>query len=66
MRVNYGLNKVRFPAPVIAGSRIRTRSLLQSAEGVGKAVQVICRITVEIAGNDKPACSAEYIARVYP
>lgn len=66
MRVNYGLNKVRFPAPVIAGSRIRARSLLQSAEAVGTAVQIIYRITVEIEGCDKPACVAEYMARVYP
>jgi len=66
MRVNYGLNRVRFPAPVIVGSQIRARSLLQSAEKSGEAVQIIYRITVEIAGSDKPACSAEYIARVYP
>lgn len=66
MRVNYGLNKVRFPAPVIVSSRIRARSLLQSAEEVGQAVQIIYQITVEIEGCDKPACVAEYIARVYP
>jgi len=66
MRVNYGLNKVRFPAPVIVGSRIRARSLLQSAELVGQAAQIIYQITVEIEGCDKPACVAEYIARVYP
>lgn len=66
MRVNYGLNKVRFPSPVIVGSRIRARSLLQSAEEVGQAVQIIYQITVEIEGCDKPACVAEYIARVYP
>lgn len=66
MRVNYGLNKVRFPAPVIVGSRIRARSLLQSAEEVGKAVQIIYQITVEIEGCGKPASVVEFIARVYP
>jgi acyl dehydratase len=65
MRVNYGLNRVRFPAPVLAGSRIRARSLLQAVEQVGEAVQIIYLITVEIEGGDKPACVAEFIARVY-
>ncbi len=65
MRVNYGLNKVRFPAPVRAGSRIRARTVLRSAEKAGEAVQITYLITVEIEGADRPACVAEYIARVY-
>ena len=64
-RVNYGLNRVRFPAPVRAGSRIRARTLLQCAEKVGDAVQISYLITVEIEGGDKPACVAEYLARLY-
>jgi len=66
MRLNYGLNKVRFPAPVIVGSRIRARTMLESAEKVHHAVQIIYLITVEIENSDKPACFAEFIARVYP
>jgi acyl dehydratase len=65
MRLNYGLNRVRFPAPVVVGSSIRARTLLQSAEKIDKAVQIIYHITVEIEGGDKPACVAEFIARVY-
>ena len=65
MRVNYGLNRVRFPAPVVVGSRIRARTVLHDIEKVGEAVQIIYSITVEIEGSDKPACVAEFIARVY-
>jgi acyl dehydratase len=65
LRVNYGLNRVRFPAPVLAGSRIRARTLLHALEQVGEAVQITYLITVEIEGGDKPACVAEFIARVY-
>jgi acyl dehydratase len=65
MRVNYGLNRVRFPAPVVASSRIRARTVLQDIEKAGEAVQITYLITVEIEGGDKPACVAEFIARVY-
>ena len=65
MRVNYGLNRVRFPAPVVVGSRIRARTVLQDIEKAGEAVQITYLITVEIEGGDKPACVAEFIARVY-
>lgn len=66
MRVNYGLDRVRFPAPVIVGSRIRARTFLKGVAMVGEAVQVAYLITVEIEGHDKPACVAEFIARLYP
>jgi acyl dehydratase len=65
MRVNYGLNRVRFPAPVRVGSRIRARTVLHAAEKTGEAVQITYLITVEIDGGAKPACVAEFIARVY-
>jgi len=65
MRVNYGLNRVRFPAPVVVGSRIRARTVLHAAEKAGEAVQITYLITVEIDGEAKPACVAEFIARVY-
>ncbi len=65
-RVNYGLNKVRFPAPVKVGSRLRARTLIQSVEEVSKGMQICYLITVEIEGQQKPACVAEFLARVYP
>jgi acyl dehydratase len=65
LRVNYGLDRVRFPAPVLAGSRIRARTLLQQVVKAGEAVQITYLITVEIEGGGKPACVAEFIARVY-
>lgn len=65
-RVNYGLNKLRFPSPVRVGSSIRARTVIQQAEAIGEGVQIIYRITVEIEGVEKPACVAEFVARVYP
>jgi acyl dehydratase len=66
LRLNYGLNRVRFPAPVLVGSRIRSRMTVKKLEQTGEGVQFTYLITVEIEGNDKPACVAEFLARVYP
>jgi acyl dehydratase len=65
LRVNYGLNRVRFPAPVTAGSRVRAHTVLQSVARVGAAVEIIYLLTVEIEGSPKPACVAESIVRLY-
>lgn len=65
-RVNYGLNRVRFPAPVRAGSRIRARSTLLDFEPLPTGVQIVYLLTVEIDGQVKPACIAESVVRVYP
>ncbi|SEA00072.1 Acyl dehydratase [Desulfuromusa kysingii] len=65
-RVNYGLNRVRFPAPVKVGAKIRARTTIQSAEQIGGAVQICYIITIDIQGENKPACSAEFLARLYP
>ncbi|SHI97270.1 Acyl dehydratase [Malonomonas rubra DSM 5091] len=65
-RVNYGLNKVRFPSPVKVGSRLRARTVIDQVDEVKKGVQICYRITVEIDGSEKPACVAEFLARVYP
>ena len=65
-RVNYGLNRVRFPAPVKAGANIRARTTIKSVEEVKNAVQICYLMTIEIEGEDKPACSAEFLARLYP
>ena len=66
MGLNYGLNKVRFPAVVPAGSRIRGKGELISVEAQKGAVQTVIRITVEVEGNAKPACIAEAISLWYP
>jgi len=66
LRVNYGLEKVRFPAPVVTGSRVRARTVVTGVEAVAGGVQIAYRITVEIEGGDKPACVAEQLFRLYP
>jgi acyl dehydratase len=66
MGVNYGCEKVRFPAPVKAGARIRGRGEVVAAEPVkGDGVQVTVRISVEIEGSDKPGCVVDTISRLY-
>ena len=65
-RVNYGLNKVRFPAPVKVGANIRARTEIVAAQEIKGAVQITYQIRVEIEGEEKPACSAEFLARVFP
>lgn len=65
-RVNYGLNRVRFPAPVKVQSRIRARTQLLSAELVDEAIEIVYRMTVDIEGESKPACVAEQVFRVFP
>jgi acyl dehydratase len=62
MSVNYGLNKVRFPAPVPVGSRLRAHLKLLGCDAIEDGLQV----TVEREGGDKPVCVAETLARLYP
>jgi acyl dehydratase len=65
MGVNYGWNKVRFPAPVPAGSRIRASIETLSVDELGGGWhQVVQRWTVEVEGNEKPACVAESVGRL--
>jgi acyl dehydratase len=59
--VNYGVNRVRFPAPLPAGSRIRARFTVESVEQVAHGERVVFRATVEREGGDKPVCSAELV-----
>ncbi|MAE94945.1 MAG: dehydratase [Deltaproteobacteria bacterium] len=67
MGVNYGTDKVRFPAPVPVGSRIRGVGELVAAEEVkGGAVQATVRITVEIEGSERPGCVVDTISRFVP
>lgn len=66
LRVNYGLNKVRFPAPVKPGDRLRAHTTVLGAEPAGEGVEISYQLTVEIEGNPKPACVAEQLVRVFP
>jgi acyl dehydratase len=65
MSVNYGLNRVRFPSPVRAGSRIRAQFVLRSLKELPDAIEAIFDATVEIEGSDKPCCVAEWVVRYY-
>lgn len=65
MGVNYGLNKVRFPAPVPVGSKVRSRTTVVSVEDIAGGAQVTWLVTVEREGGDKPVCVAESISRRY-
>lgn len=67
MGVNYGLNKVRFTAPVPVGSRLRGRMKLLAAEAIaGDGMQMTWEMTVEREGSAKPVCVAESLVRRYP
>ena len=63
MALNYGLNKLRFPAPVPVGSKVRLTADLLDVEDVAGGVQVTYRLTFEVDGQDKPACVAEAVYR---
>jgi len=65
MGVNYGLNKVRFPAPVPVGSRVRAHVRLLSVDDVPGGVQVVTQVTIEREGGDKPVCVADSVSRLY-
>ncbi|MYV52831.1 MaoC family dehydratase [Streptomyces sp. SID3212] len=65
MGVNYGTNKVRFPAPVPVGSRLRASAVLRSVEEAGGGVQLTALVTVEREGGTKPVCVAESVSRYY-
>jgi acyl dehydratase len=66
MAINYGLNKVRFPAPVPVGARIRLGAALGAVEDAGvNAVQVTADFTMEVEGGSKPACAAQALYRYY-
>ena len=65
LAVNYGLNKVRFPAPLPVGDRVRTTARLDSLEDIPGGAQLVMQLTFERDGGDKPVCVAESLARVY-
>lgn len=63
MAVNYGVDKVRFPAPVLVGARIRAGAEIVEVTEVGAGVQVKTLITIEIENGEKPACVIESLSR---
>ena len=65
MTVNYGLDRVRLPAPVISGQRIRGHLALEKLDEVKGGMQAHWAVTVEVEGGDKPACVAQMLARYY-
>jgi len=65
MRINYGLNRVRFTAPVPEGSRIRGKFTLQAVEDIARGYQIVWLATVEVEGSAKPALIAEWLVRFY-
>ncbi len=65
LAVNYGLNRVRFAAPVKVGSRIRARFVLAAVDDIEGGAQMQWQATIEIEGGEKPACIAEMLTRWY-
>jgi acyl dehydratase len=63
--LNYGANRVRFPAPLKVGSRVRMRAVLSAVEDVPGGVQLMTTCTFEVEGGDKPVCVAETLTRIF-
>ncbi|GAA0803059.1 MaoC family dehydratase [Spirilliplanes yamanashiensis] len=66
MALNYGLNRVRFPAPLPSGASVRATAEVVSLEPAGGAVQLVMRVTVHSDRGEKPVCVAETVSRLYP
>ena len=65
MGINYGLNRLRFPSPVPVGSRVRASVRNLSVEEVQGGAQVVNEVTIQVEGQEKPACVAETVTRLY-
>ena len=66
MGVNYGLNKVRFPSPVLVDSRLRLSGSIQKIEDYrDNGIKVVWNCSIEIQGSDKPACVAEFVSLMF-
>jgi acyl dehydratase len=65
MSVNYGLNRVRFPSPVPAGSRVRARFTLQAIKHIADGVEATFSVVIEGENSEKPCCVAEWVIRYY-
>ena len=66
MGVNYGCEKVRFPAAVVVGSSVRATGDVITVEEVSGGCQMVVRVTIEIRGSERPACIVDTISRFYP
>ena len=65
LRVNYGVNRLRFPAPVLVDSRVRARITLGSVEDIADGVHLVWHVVVEMEGSLKPALAVEWLVRYY-
>ena len=65
-RLNYGVNKVRFPNPVRVGSRVRTKVSIAAVDDIPSGKQMLVKHVIEIEGQDKPACVAETVVLLLP
>jgi acyl dehydratase len=65
MAVNYGLNRLRFPAPVLVGTKIQAKGCLQSVEEIPGCLHVVTLVTIQAENQEKPVCVAECVARYY-
>ncbi len=65
MKVNYGLNRVRFPTPLPVGGRVRARARVDRVDPIPGGVEVEISVTVEVEGREKPACVAQSLGRYY-
>jgi acyl dehydratase len=65
MKVNYGLNRVRFPTPLPVGGRVRARARVDRVDPIPGGVEVEIAVTVEVEGREKPACVAQSLGRYY-
>ena len=63
--LNYGLNRVRFPAPMPIGGKVRMRARLMAVDEIPGGAQITIELTFELEGSEKPVCVAESLARVY-
>ncbi|MCU1329084.1 MAG: dehydratase [Bryobacterales bacterium] len=65
LRINYGLNKVRFPNAVRAGAKVRGRFVLEQVNDIARGIETVFGVTIEVEGSTKPCCVAEWIVRQY-
>ncbi|MFC7546829.1 MaoC family dehydratase [Plantactinospora sp. GCM10030261] len=65
MGVNYGLNRVRFPAPVVVGGSIRATAVIQDVSGIDGGAQLVTRVQVDSDAGGKPCCVADTVSRLY-
>jgi len=63
MGINYGVNKVRFPQPVLVGSRVRGSATVKSCDQIAGGVQVVVELVVEIEGSERPGCVCQSVSR---